>query len=68
MRSELEYLEIQLKQADTETRRGELMLQREALVNQIAEQEIERQNEMVEEGPVGVMARDDYAQIPYAVG
>jgi hypothetical protein len=68
MRSELEYLEIQLKQADTETRRGELMLQRDALVNQIAEQEIERQNEMVEEGPVGVMARDDYAQIPYAVG
>ena len=23
---------------------------------------------MVEEGPVGIMARDDYADIPYAVG
>ena len=68
MRAELEYLDIQLKQSDTETRRGELMLQRDALVNQIAEQELERQSEMVEEGPVGVMARDDYAKIPYAVG
>ena len=68
MRSQLDYIELQLKQADTETRRGELMLQRDALVNQIAEQEITRQAEMVGEGPVGVMARDDYADIPYAVG
>jgi len=68
MKAELEYLDMQLKQSDTETRRGELMLQRDALVNQIAEQELERQSEMVEEGPVGIMARDDYAKIPYAVG
>jgi hypothetical protein len=68
MRSQLDHIELQLKQSDTETRRGELMLQRDALVNQIAEQEITRQSEMVEEGPVGIMARDDYASVPYAVG
>jgi hypothetical protein len=50
------------------TRRAELMLQREALINQIADAELQRQEEMVAEGDVGVMARNDYNKIPYAVG
>jgi len=68
IKAQLDYIDLQLKQEDVETRRAELMLQREALINQIAEQELERQAEMVEGGEVGVMARDDYNQIPYAVG
>jgi len=68
MEGQLKYLDLQLKQEDVATRRAELMLQREALINQIADAEISRQEEMVAEGDVGVMARNDYNKIPYAVG
>jgi len=68
MEGQLKYLDLQLKQEDVATRRAELMLQREALINQIADAEIQRQEEMVAEGDVGVMARNDYNKIPYAVG
>jgi len=68
MEGQIKYLDLQLKQEDVATRRAELMLQREALINQIADAEISRQEEMVAEGDVGVMARDDYGKIPYAVG
>ena len=66
--AQLQYIDLQLKQEDVATRRAELMLQREALINQIADEEINRQEEMLDEGPVGVMARNDYNKIPYAVG
>ena len=68
MEGQLKYLDLQLKQEDVATRRAELMLQREALINQIADAEISRQEEMVAEGDIGVMARNDYNKIPYAVG
>jgi hypothetical protein len=68
MEGQLQLLDLKLKQEDVATRRAELMLQREALINQIADQEIARQEEMVQEGDIGVMARDDYGKIPYAVG
>ena len=68
MESQLKNIDLQLKQEDVATRRAELMLQREALINQIADSEIARQEEMVDEGDIGVMARDDYGKIPYAVG
>jgi hypothetical protein len=68
MEGQLKYLDLQLKQEDVATRRAELMLQREALINQIADAELQRQEEMVAEGDVGVMARNDYNKIPYAVG
>jgi hypothetical protein len=68
MEGQLKYLDLQLKQEDVATRRAELMLQREALINQIADTEIARQEEMVEEGDLGVMARNDYGKVPYAVG
>ena len=68
MEGQLKYLDLQLKQEDVATRRAELMLQREALINQIADAEIQRQEDMVAEGDVGVMARNDYNKIPYAVG
>jgi hypothetical protein len=44
------------------------MLQREALINQIADEELSRQQDIVAEGDVGVMMRNDYNKIPYAVG
>jgi hypothetical protein len=66
--AQLQYIDLQLKKEDVATRRAELMLQREALINQIASEEINRQEEMISEGPVGVMARNDYNKIPYAVG
>jgi len=78
IKAQLEYIDLQLKKVDVKTRKDELILQREALINQIADQEIERQAEiaenaidgaeMTQEGPVGVMARDDYNMVPYAVG
>jgi hypothetical protein len=68
MKAQIEYIDLKLKEEDVETRRSELILQREALLNQIAEQEIARQAEMVGDNKVGIMARDDYASIPYAVG
>ena len=68
MKSQIDYIDLKLKEEDVETRRSELILQREALLNQIAEQEIARQAEMVGDNKVGIMARDDYASIPYAVG
>lgn len=68
MESQLRYLDLQLKQEDVATRRAELMLQREALINQIADEELSRQQDIVAEGDVGVMMRNDYNKIPYAVG
>lgn len=68
MESQLRYLDLQLKQEDVATRRAELMLQREALINQIADEELSRQEDIVAEGDVGVMMRNDYNKIPYAVG
>jgi hypothetical protein len=42
MEGQLKYLDLQLKQEDVATRRAELMLQREALINQIATPEAGR--------------------------
>ena len=47
--AQLQYIDLQLKQEDVATRRAELMLQREALINQIADEEINRQEEMLNE-------------------
>jgi len=62
--------EAYVKQQDADTRRAELMLQRDALLNQIVDQEIQRR--MVENkndvSKVGTMARDKYNKIPYEVG
>ena len=62
--------EAYVKQQDADTRRAELMLQRDALLNQIVDQEIQRR--MVEDkdnvSKTGTMARDKYNKIPYEVG
>jgi hypothetical protein len=56
-----------IKQQDADTRRAELMLQRDALINQI----INQQTSVVDKDNVskaGTMARDKYNQVPYSVG
>jgi hypothetical protein len=62
--------EAYVKQQDADTRRAELMLQRDALLNQIVDQEIQRR--MVEDkdnvSKTGTMARDKYNKIPYEIG
>ena len=62
--------ETHVKQQDADTRRAELMLQRDALLNQIVEQEIDKR--MVENkndvSKTGTMARDKYNKVPYEIG
>lgn len=56
-----------IKQQDADTRRAELMLQRDALINQI----INQQTSPVDKDNVskaGTMARDKYNTVPYSVG
>jgi len=59
-----------IKQQDADTRRAELMLQRNALLNQIVSQEIdqrmsENKNDV---SKTGTMARDKYNKVPYEIG
>jgi len=62
--------EAYVKQQDADTRRAELMLQRDALLNQIVDGEIQRR--MVEDkdnvSKTGTMARDKYNKVPYEIG
>jgi hypothetical protein len=62
--------EAYIKQQDADTRRAELMLQRDALLNQIVDQEVQRR--MVEGkndvSKTGTMARDKYNKVPYGIG
>ena len=66
IRQESDIIEAQIKKDDSVTKRGELILQRDALLNQI--KETERQLELEAEGPAGTIERDRYNKIPYAVG
>lgn len=62
--------EATVKQQDADTRRAELMLQRDALLNQIVDQEIQRRmsENKNDVSKVGTMARDKYNKIPYEIG
>jgi len=67
--------EAQIKKEDSITKRGELLLQKEALLNQIAdgdmdraEQQIERDLELDAQGDSGTITRDRYNKIPFARG
>ena len=66
IRQESDIIEAQIKRDDSVTKRGELILQRDALLNQI--KETERQLELEAEGSPGTIERDRYNKIPYAVG
>jgi len=63
MRSRLGDLEIQIRMEDTDTKRGELMLQRDALIQKILESERESFA-----GKPGTVLNDDYGAVPHAEG
>lgn len=60
---QLGMLELAIKESDSETKRGELILQRDALLKDILSEERD-----FNAGKVGTMSRDDYGSVPYAVG
>ena len=67
--------EAQIKKEDSITKRGELLLQKEALLNQIAdgdfdraEKQVERDLELDAQGDTGTIKRDRYNKIPFARG
>jgi len=59
-----------IKQQDADTRRAELMLQRDALLNQILSQQTDqRMSETKNDvSKAGTMARNKYNKVPYEVG
>jgi hypothetical protein len=60
--------EAQIKHQDSVTKRGELLLQREALLSEMDDKEIERELEIRAGGKAGTIERDRYNKIPFAVG
>tara|TARA_R110000824_G_scaffold75912_2_gene192513 strand:+ start:889 stop:3072 length:2184 start_codon:yes stop_codon:yes gene_type:complete len=60
--------EAEIRHQDAVTRRGELLLQRDALFNQMSDKEIDRELEIRAEGKAGTVSRDKYNKIPFAVG
>lgn len=70
MRARLEQLNTQIRAADSETKRGELRLQANALQVQIADKEREMDERIaaLSSGPAGVIQRDDYGAVPHAIG
>ena len=63
MRTQLGDLEIQIRMEAEDTKKGELMLQRDALLTKILE--AERDYNL---GKTGVIMNDDYGNVPHAVG
>ena len=68
MRLQLGDLEIQIKLQNEDTKRGELMLQRDALIQKIMESERQSSSNNVMQGKSGVISNDDYGNVPYAQG
>ena len=60
--------EAEIRHQDAVTRRGELMLQRDALLNQMSDKEMERELELRAEGKAGTISRDKHNKVPFAVG
>ena len=71
MKMNLETVRTRISAADSETKRGELRLQANALQVTIANQQREmdsRISNIIPNDRSGVMVRDDFNKIPYAVG
>ena len=67
---DIKKIEAFIKKQDADTRRAELMLQRDALLNQIVSQQsddtmVENKNDV---SKTGTMARNKYNKVPYEVG
>ena len=60
--------EAEIKQQDSITKRGELLLQKEALLSEMDEKEVERELELRASGKAGTIERGRFNKIPFAVG
>ena len=60
--------EAEIKQQDSVTKRGELLLQREALLSEMDDKEIQRELELRASGKAGVIERGRFNKIPFATG
>ena len=60
--------EAEIKQQDSVTKRGELLLQREALLSEMDDKEIERELELRASGKAGTITRGRFNKVPFAVG
>jgi len=60
--------EAEIRHQDSVTKRGELLLQKEALLSEMNEKDMERELELQASGKSGVIERGRFNKIPYAVG
>tara|TARA_R110002020_G_scaffold15674_1_gene56077 strand:- start:231 stop:2426 length:2196 start_codon:yes stop_codon:yes gene_type:complete len=60
--------EAEIKHQDSITKRGELLLQKEALLSEMSDKEVERELELQASGKAGTIQRGRYNKVPYAVG
>jgi len=60
--------EAEIRHQDSVTKRGELLLQKEALLSEMGEKDMERELELQASGKSGVIERGRFNKIPYAVG
>ena len=60
--------EAEIKHQDSVTKRGELLLQQEALLSEMDDKEVERELELRAGGKAGTIERGRYNKIPFAVG
>jgi hypothetical protein len=60
--------EAEIRQQDSVTKRGELLLQKEALLSEMSEKDMERELELQASGKAGTISRGRFNKIPYAVG
>ena len=60
--------EAEIRQQDSVTKRGELLLQKEALLSEMSEKDMERELELKATGKAGTISRGRFNKIPYAVG
>jgi len=68
IRQESDIKEAEIRHQDAVTRRGELLLQRDALLNESDDKQVDRELELEAGGKSGIIERDRYNKIPYAVG
>ena len=68
IRQESDIKEAEIRHQDSVTKRGELLLQRDALLNESDDKQVDRELELQAGGKSGIIERDRYNKIPYAVG
>ena len=68
IRQQSDIREAEIRHQDAVTKRGELLLQRDALQNETVDKDIDRDLELKAQGKAGTLERDRYNKIPFATG